>query len=131
MQGDSFEPSGGFMAYAIFAPQNADKLEKAFNEEIARVLNEDFSAKELEEAKSGYLQGKAVSRSQDGELAGALSHSLFLGRTLKWDADFEAKIAALTAADIRAAFQKHLLPAKFTVIKAGDFKKAATPPTAK
>jgi zinc protease len=121
LSGDSFEQSGNFMSYAIYAPQNAEKLEKAYNEEIARVLNEDFSAKELEEAKSGYLQGRQVSRAQDRELVGTLAHYEFIGRTLAWDAEFEQKIQALTAAQIRAALRKHLDPAKFTIIKAGDF----------
>jgi zinc protease len=125
LQGDSFEPAGGFLAYAIYAPQNAEKLETAFNEEIARVLSEDFTAQELEQAKSGFLQGRAVSRAQDRELVGSLSHGMFLGRTLEWDAQFEEKIKAVTTAQIREAFRKHLDPAKFTVIKAGDFKKAA------
>jgi zinc protease len=121
LSGDSFEQSGNFMSYAIYAPQNAAKLEQAFNEEIARVLNEDFSEKEIAEAKSGYLQGRQVSRAQDRELVGTLAHYEFIGRTLAWDAEFERKIQALTAAQIRAALRKHLDPAKFSVIKAGDF----------
>jgi zinc protease len=125
LQGDSFDPVGGFLAYAIYAPENAEKLEKAFNEEITRVLNEDFSAQELEQAKSGLLQGRAVSRAQDRELVGNLSHGMFLGRTLEWDAQFEEKLQAVTAPQIREALRKHLDPAKFTVIKAGDFKKTA------
>ena len=122
---DNFDPAGGFFTYAIYAPQNAAKLEKAFNEEIQRVLNEDFTQEELDAAKSGFLQGKSVSRAQDRELVGYLSHWMFAGRTLDWDVKFEEKIKALTAPQIRAALRKHLDPAKFTVIKAGDFKKAA------
>jgi zinc protease len=121
LQGDNFDPAGGFFAYAIYAPQNDAKLQQAFNEEIARVLNEDFSAEELAAAKSGYLQGRAVSRSQDRELVGYLSHWQFVGRTLAWDAQFEEKIRAVTAAEIRAALRKHIDPAKFTIVKAGDF----------
>ena len=102
----------------------AAKLQAAFDEEIARVLNEDFTAEELAQAKSGYLQSRAVARAQDRELVSYLSHWLFVGRTMQWDAQFEEKLAAVTAPQIRAAFRKHLDPAKFTVIKAGDFAKA-------
>ena len=39
---------------------------------------------------------------------------------------------ALDAAQIRAALKRHLVPAKFTIVKAGDFagaaKKQAAPP---
>jgi predicted Zn-dependent peptidase len=36
----------------------------------------------------------------------------------------EAKIAALTPAQINAAFRKHLDPAGVSIVKAGDFKAA-------
>jgi zinc protease len=125
LSGDPFQPAGSFMAYAIHAPENGAKLQQAFNEEIARVLNEDFSKEEIEMAKSGYLQSRAVARAQDNELASYITHWDFVGRTLEWDAKFEEKIAALDAARIRAAFRKHLDPAKLSVIKAGDFAKQA------
>jgi zinc protease len=64
-----------------------------------------------------------VSRAQDDELARALGHWLFVDRTLEWDAEFEKKVMALDAAQIRTALKRHLVPAKFTVIKAGDFAK--------
>ena len=83
------------------------------------------STEELDAAKSGYLQSRAVARAQDNELASYLTHWDFAGRTLEWDAQFEAKIAALEPAQIRAALRKHLDPAKLSVIKAGDFAKTA------
>jgi zinc protease len=110
-----------FLAYAIYAPQNLAKLQQAFNEEIARVLAEDFTQQEIEQAKSGWLQSRTVARAQDNELVRTLEHWLFVGRTLAWDAEFEKKVMALDAAQIRAALQRHLVPAKFTIVKAGDF----------
>ncbi|MGH9801895.1 MAG: hypothetical protein ACRD82_16155, partial [Blastocatellia bacterium] len=64
-----------------------------------------------------------VSRAQDSELVGKLSSYLFLGRTLARDAEFEKKVEALTPAEITAALQRHIDPAKITIIKAGDFAK--------
>ncbi|HEY6124004.1 MAG TPA: pitrilysin family protein [Steroidobacteraceae bacterium] len=125
LQGDNFDKSGLFLTYAIYAPQNLAKLQQAFNEEIARVLNEDFTREEVDAAKSGWLQGRGVSRAQDNELVGSLAHGMFVGRTLAWDAEFDKKVMAVDPAQIRAAFQRHLVPAKFTVVKAGDFKGAA------
>jgi predicted Zn-dependent peptidase len=43
-------------------------------------------------------------------------------RTFAWDIDFERTIASLTAAEVRDAMRRHLDPAKFAVMKAGDFK---------
>jgi hypothetical protein len=44
---------------------------------------------------------------------------------LAWDAELERKVMSLDAAQIRAAFQRHLVPAKFSIVKSGDFAGAA------
>jgi zinc protease len=112
-----------FTANAIYAPQNVAKLEAAFKEEIARVLKDGFTAEEVAAAKTGYLQARQLSRSQDAELAGKLSAYRFLGRTLAWDADFEKKITAVTPDQMAQALRRYIDPAKFTIVKAGDFAK--------
>ena len=114
---------GRFTANAIYAPQNVDKLEAAFKEEIARMLKDGFTAEEVEAAKSGYLQSRQVSRAQDNELLNRSNTYLFLGRTWQWDADFEAKIKALTPEQINAAMRKYVDPSKMVIYKAGDFAK--------
>jgi zinc protease len=121
----SLDKSGSFTANAIYAPENAAKLEAAFKDEIARMLKEGFTAEEIQAAKTGWLQSREVSRANDNELVGKLGSQLYLKRTLAWDAEFEKKIAALTPEQITAALRKHLDPSKITIIKAGDFKKAA------
>ena len=119
------DESGRFMANAIYAPQNVDKLEAAFKDEIARMLKDGFTAEEVESAKTGYLQSRQVSRAQDNELANRLNFYMFSGRTMKWDADFDVKLRALTAEQINAAMRRHMDPTKITIIKAGDFAKNA------
>jgi zinc protease len=119
----AFDEYGRFTANAIYAPQNVEKLEAAFKEEIARMLKDGFTTEEVEAAKSGYLQSRQVSRAQDNELAGRLNNYLFIGRTLQFDADLDAKLQALTPEQIIAAMRRHIDPAKITIIKAGDFGK--------
>lgn len=114
---------GRFTANAIYAPQNVEKLEAAFKEEIARMIKDGFTAEEVEAAKSGYLQSRQVSRAQDNELAGRLNQYLFFKRTLQWDADLDAKLKALTPEEINAAMRRHMDPSKITIVKAGDFAK--------
>ncbi|HEY8459448.1 MAG TPA: pitrilysin family protein [Blastocatellia bacterium] len=121
----ALDKTGSFRANAIYAPQNAAKLEAAFKEELARALKDGFTAEEVEKAKSGWLDSRKVSRGQDNELVGALANGLYLNRTLAWDAEMEKKIQALTPEQILAAMRKHIDPAKITIIKAGDFAKAA------
>src|SRR6266536_2674958 len=125
------DKSGSFTAFAIYAPQNAGKLEAAFKEEIARALKDGFTEQELKEARSGYLQSRQVSRAQDAGLARTLAQDLFLKRTLEWDAAFEKKIAALTPGEILEAMHRHVDAAKITIVKAGDFTKAGAAPPPK
>jgi zinc protease len=115
------DKSGSFTAFAIYAPQNAGKLEAAFKEEIARALKDGFTEQELKEARSGYLQSRQVSRAQDAGLARTLAQDLFLKRTLEWDAAFEKKIAALTPGEILEAMRRSIDPSRITIVKAGDF----------
>ena len=116
--------SGRFAIFAIHAPQNTAKLETAVREEIDRARKDGFTADEVAAAKSGWLQSRQVSRSQDGELAGLLQRNLFNGRTLAWDAGMEKKVSALTPEQVGAAFRKWIDPAKITVVRAGDFANA-------
>ena len=66
-----------------------------------------------------------MTRSQDRGLAARLASYLFLDRTLEWDANFEGKVAALSAADVNAAVKRWIKPDQLTIIEAGDFEKAA------
>ena len=122
-QVSSLDQSGQFVTYAIYAPQNAAKLETGFKEEIARALKDGFTAEELRAALSGYLQNRQVGRAQDASLARTLANYLFLKRTLQWDAEFEKKVAALTAEQVSATFRKHIIMDKLSLFKAGDFAK--------
>jgi len=132
-QASPLDKAGTFTAFAIYAPQNEAKLEAAFKEEIARVLKDGFEAKEIAEAKSGWLQSRQVSRAQDAPLARTLATDLYIKRTLAWDAALEKKVEALTGEQILAAMRKYLDPAKMSIVKAGDFAKggAAAAPAGK
>ena len=120
----SLDESGTFFANAIYAPENADKLEAAFKDELAKLLKDGFTAEEVTAAKTGLLQGRRLSRAQDRELTGRLNNYLFLNRTIAWDADFDGKLESLTVEQVNAAMRKFMTPENITIIKAGDFAKA-------
>jgi zinc protease len=119
------DDSGAFTTFAIYAPQNAARLESAFREEIAKVLADGFTASEVADAKSGWLQSRQITRSQDASVARMLTAELYLGRTFAWDAELDRKVQALTPEQVLAAMRRHIDPAKMTLVKAGDFDKAA------
>ncbi|HUF28469.1 MAG TPA: pitrilysin family protein [Gemmatimonadaceae bacterium] len=118
----SLDRYGTFTAFAIYAPQNADRLVAAFREEIDRVLAEGFTAEEVAAAKTGYIQGRSQSRANDGELVGTLVARRFTDRTMAWDAEFERAVATLTPAQVNAVIRKHVDPKRIVLVRAGDFK---------
>jgi zinc protease len=114
-----------FGSYAIYAPENAKKLEAAYKEEIAKVIESGFTAEELEAAKTGWLQSRSVSRSNDGGLASTLESNLYLERDLKSAEELEDKVSKLTPEQIHSAMVKYLKdPESFIYVKAGDFEKS-------
>jgi zinc protease len=124
------ETEARFMTYAISAPQNTEKVEADFKEEMKRALDNGFTDQEIAAAKSGWLQSRQVSRGQDSELATKLAGNAFWDRTMAWDAGIDAKVQALTAAEVNAAFRKYIDPGKISIVKAGDFSKTQAARTA-
>jgi len=120
----ALDPVGSFIAYAIYAPENVDKLEVAFKDEINKAVTTGFTADELAAAKSGWSQQRTVQRAQDGSLAGTLNNYLFIKRDLKWDEAYEKKVMDLTVDQVNAAIKKYLKPELINMVKAGDFAKA-------
>ena len=120
---DAQDQSAMLGGYAFFAPENVEAVEKAFFEEIEKVLADGFTIEELDAAKSGWVQKQEVTRAQDGSLAAMLNTNLYLDRDMQWSAEMEARVMALTVEEINAAMQKYLDPEKMVVIKAGDFAK--------
>ena len=94
-------------------------------EEFKKMVKEGFSDGEIKAAKSGYLQSRQVTRAQDNSLTSRLNQYQDLNRTMAWDADFEKKLEALTPEQVNAAMKKHVDYEKLTIVKAGDFEKAA------
>jgi len=108
---------------AICAPKNAPKVEADFREEMARALKDGFTEAEVAAEKKAWKDELTLQRSEDGSLAGLLLNRERFGRTIQFDAALEAKIDKLTVDEVNAAFRKHVVPAAFSYVKAGDFKK--------
>lgn len=123
LQAGQLDKSGNFGSYAIYNPDNSEKLIIAYKDELKKMITEGFTDAELKDAVKGFLQSRNVSRSQDRELVGRLSNYLFLNRTMNWDIDFEKKIASLTVDQVNAAMKKWINPDKITIVQAGDFER--------
>ena len=117
--------AANFTVNAIAAPQNAAKVVASFRDELANVLRDGYTAEEFAAAKVSWAQGRQVNRTQDGGLANQLGLWTHVGRTMAWDAELEAKVAALTVEQVRDAMRRHLDVSKMTFMKGGDFEAAS------
>ncbi|MPT41363.1 MAG: insulinase family protein, partial [Achromobacter sp.] len=123
----SFEPTASWTMYAIYAPQNRARLEKAIGEELDRVLKEGFSDKEISDGINALLNYRNLARAQDDVLASTWLDYLQRGRTFAWSAEMDKKISALTPEAVNAALRKYLCADGFSTAVAGDFKPKTSP----
>ncbi|MDH3422766.1 MAG: insulinase family protein, partial [Gemmatimonadota bacterium] len=121
ISGHPVDPLGQFSASAIYAPENVDELESAFDDVIAGVLRDGFTEDELRTAKQGWLEGRQLGRAQDSSLAAALSQGLYFDRTLTFDAELEDRVRSMTLPEVNRVVRARLDPSKITIVKAGDF----------
>ena len=126
LNASSIDETGSFIGQAIYAPENADKVELGFKEELQKVLTEGFTKEEVEAAKKGLLQYNKQARAQDNQLASTLRGQLFLSRTMAFNEALDKQIEALTAEQVNAAIKKYITLDKISIFKAGDFAKAKT-----
>lgn len=120
---NSREANSLWTASAIFAPQNGERVEKAFREEVARALKEGFTAQELAEGQRGLLNFRRLGRAQDGSIAATLANNLDLGRTYAYSQKVDEAIGRLTLEQVNAALRKYLKPDDLALVLAGDFRK--------
>ena len=118
----SEDDNSGFSLSAIFAPQNQARVEAAIQEELQRSLAEGFTQQELDEARTGLLGRRRLDRAQDAGVVGALANNLYLGRKFARLQQTDEAIAALTLAQVNAAWRRHIAPQRLVQAWAGDFK---------
>ncbi len=122
----SYEPEASWTIYAIYAPGDREKLERAINEELSRVLKDGFTDEEVADAREALLNYRNLSRAQDRSVAATWQSYLRLDRTFKYSADMDARLAALTTEQVNTALRNYLKPDEFTRAAAGDFAAAKT-----
>ena len=115
------DDSAIFLTYAIFAPENADKVVVAFSDEMRKALEDGFTEEEFDAARRGYLDAQQNGRSQDRTLAAMLNSNLFFGRTFEFVAAQERAIEALTVEQVNETLRRHISLDGISVFRGGDF----------
>ncbi len=117
-----------FIVYAIFAPENLQRVQKGFREVLKQSVSEKPSEKEVADAKESLLQERQIARAQDRIQTASLVSQLYLDRTWKTSAQHDEAIANVNADDIARVLKKYLVLDKMVYSIAGDFaKNRATP----
>ncbi len=124
-QVDDRDPAGVWLGFAMIGPKDRERAEKAMMEELTKACTEGFTQAEFDETRKNWLTSQENQRQDDAFVAGWLNSSLHLGRPITHPAEVEAKVKALTLAQVNAAMKKHIDPAKTLVVVAGDFAKHA------
>ena len=127
ISGHPVDEAGQFIAVAIFAPENGDRVESVLIEELEKVLADGFTQEELDRARQGWLEGRQLSRAQDGSLAGAISQNLYFGRDFQFDEAMEDRVRAVTLDEVNQAIRDRLDLSRLTIVKAGDFEGVGAP----
>jgi zinc protease len=128
LEASAMDKNGTFSFSAICAPQNASKVEKAYQDELTRALGEGFTAEELANAKTGFLQSRQMRFADDGGIANSLMSHLYIDHDLHWDDKFDGEIKSLNSDQIKDAMKRHIDPSKIIMVQAGDFSKVKTEP---
>ncbi|MFY8015434.1 MAG: M16 family metallopeptidase, partial [Limnohabitans sp.] len=95
-----FDPSGMWVLYAIYAPQNLGKLKASIQEELSQFVKEGLSAEELADAKKSILEESKIGRAQDNELAAGLVAQALTNRTMAYTEKMDAQIEATSLAEV-------------------------------
>jgi zinc protease len=125
LSASSFEPSGMWVLYAIYAPQNLAKLKAGVQEELTKFVKDGITAEELTDAKKGWQEERKISRAQDRALAAGHVAQTAANRTLAFVEKVDAQIEATTLEEVNTAIRKTFDPSKFFNVYAGDFAAAA------
>jgi zinc protease len=123
LQPARIDPNTQLLFYAIFAPQNLDKVKTTFNQVVDTARKEGFTANELDAAKKALLEERRIGRAQDGALAAVLVSQEYLGRTWDDDARKDQAIEAVSLDQANAALRRYITPDAMAKVFAGDFTK--------
>jgi zinc protease len=108
--GGSYDPSA-FTVYG--APQGEHSLadvEKAVDEQIARLIRDGITAKELDSAKMRFVRSMIFARDQQASMANIYGSMLATGRTVEDITQWPERIRAVTPEQVQAVAAKYLDP---------------------
>ena len=121
----SYDDQASISAYAIFAPENSDKVLTAMREEIAKVQESGFTQEEMDAGRTAIVDRNKTLRASDGNLSAQLLSNAELGRNMQFSKGIEESMLALTLDELNETFKKHVSFDALSIVRGGDFAGAA------
>ncbi len=103
-----FPAYGMFSLYAGTAPEQAEAVLHEMRLEVDRMRRGDFDPGEIDAAKTRLRAGRRMGRQTIGARASAAALNCAFGMPVNHEAQWEAQLAALTAADLSGFARKYL-----------------------
>lgn len=116
--------NGSWSVFAIVAPQNLAQAEASLRDLLAQAVRDGITQEELDEAKRGFMDYRAVNRSKDYIIAMSWNKLLDDGKDWSFSAAIEKQVMDLTVEEVNAAIRRIAVPEKMTFVLAGDRRKA-------
>lgn len=110
MSASAFEPRATLTISASYAPALRQQLSKAVHEELALLVKDGLSAAEFDSAKENWRHRNDLSKLDHDKLFGKLNLLLRLRRDMHYYTDINARVEALTLAQVNAAIARHINP---------------------
>lgn len=108
LAGGDFEARSRLTLSASVASANAESALAMLKEELARALADGFDAAEVARAQQAWQRERQKSLTAEKGYVGQLAYGLYTGRDYAWLAQYDARIARLTAPEVNAALRKYL-----------------------
>ncbi len=116
---------GGLTGSAIVAPSNLARARASMVAEVETLASGVVTAAELAAAKASWTRALATNLASDDYVAAVFVEDLFVGRTLEWRRQLDARVQAVTFDELATVARALVKPADLIVVEAGDMAKTA------
>ena len=106
------EHAGMFLSYIATSPEKEDIARQGLLREFARLRDEPVTAEEIERAKRYAIGSYAIRQESGGAILGDLLDAWMFGSGLSELAEFEARVASITAEDIQSLAREFFDPSR-------------------
>jgi zinc protease len=101
--------AGAFISYIATSPDREDVARRGLLDEFAKLRDTDVTAEELERAKTYTVGTRAIRQESGAAVLGDLVDAWLYGSGLAELAEQDARVLAVTAADIRRVAQRYFV----------------------